>query len=51
MLFIDCLTNLPSINMFNYKWYLKDNYQEVERHDLKVFSTFACGGGSTMGYK
>jgi DNA (cytosine-5)-methyltransferase 1 len=22
-----------------------------EKHGLKVFSTFACGGGSTMGYK
>lgn len=39
--------------MFNYKWKIQDGYpaQGVERHSLKVFSTFACGGGSTMGYK
>ena len=35
--------------MFNYKWYLKDGYPE--KNGLKVFSTFACGGGSSMGYK
>ena len=34
----------------NYKWYLKD-LMNVEKNGLKVFSTFACGGGSTMGYK
>ena len=34
---------------FNYKWYLKDGYPESNR--LKVFGTFICGGGSTMGYK
>ena len=32
----------------NYKWSLK-NYPK--KNGLKVFSTFACGGGSTMGYK
>lgn len=39
--------------MFNYKWNIKDGYpdKEVVKHGLKVFSTFACGGGSTMGYK
>jgi DNA (cytosine-5)-methyltransferase 1 len=39
--------------MFNYKWYLKDGYPQkgIEKHNLKVYSTFACGGGSTMGYK
>lgn len=39
--------------MFNYKWNLKDGYpaKGIEKHNLKVFSTFACGGGSTMGYK
>ena len=39
--------------MFNYKWQLKDGYPApgVEKHGLKVYSTFACGGGSTMGYK
>jgi DNA (cytosine-5)-methyltransferase 1 len=38
---------------FPYKWYLKDRYPSkgIDNHKLKVFSTFACGGGSTMGYK
>lgn len=41
------------MNKFNYKWYLKDNYnvENIEKHNKKVFSTFSCGGGSTMGYK
>lgn len=34
---------------FNYKWYLKDGYPS--KNGLKVFGTFICGGGSTMGYK
>jgi DNA (cytosine-5)-methyltransferase 1 len=34
--------------MFDWKWYLKDIRQDK---DVKVFSTFSCGGGSTMGYK
>lgn len=34
---------------FTFKWNLKDGYPE--KNGLKVFSTFACGGGSTMGYK
>jgi DNA (cytosine-5)-methyltransferase 1 len=34
---------------FPYKWYLKDGYSE--KNGLKVFGTFICGGGSTMGYK
>ena len=34
---------------FNYKWYLKDGYPT--KNGLKVFGTFICGGGSTMGYK
>ena len=38
---------------FPYKWYLKDGYpaKGIKKNNLKVFSTFACGGGSTMGYK
>ncbi len=36
--------------MFPYKWNLKD-LNVSESTPLKVFSTFACGGGSTMGYK
>lgn len=33
----------------DWKWSFKD-YPE-EKNGLKVFSCFACGGGSTMGYK
>lgn len=38
---------------FPYKWYLKDGYpaKGIEPNGLKVFGTFICGGGSTMGYK
>lgn len=38
---------------FNYKWNLSDGYPAagIEHHGLKVFGTFICGGGSTMGYK
>jgi len=35
---------------FTYKWNLAD-LEKVEKNGLKVFSCFACGGGSTMGYK
>lgn len=38
-----------SEHKFKYKWYLKDGYPES--NGLKVFGTFICGGGSTMGYK
>ena len=38
-----------SKHRFNYKWYLKDGYSQ--KNGLKVFGTFICGGGSTMGYK
>jgi len=34
---------------FNYNWNLADGYPES--NGLKVFGTFICGGGSTMGYK
>jgi len=34
---------------FPYEWYLKNGYPK--QNGYKVFSTFACGGGSTMGYK
>jgi DNA (cytosine-5)-methyltransferase 1 len=33
----------------SYKWNLADGYPES--NGLKVFGTFICGGGSTMGYK
>ena len=41
------------MNKFNYKWNLSEGYpaQGIEKHNLKVFGTFICGGGSTMGYK
>ena len=34
---------------FNYNWTLKD--AKFTKDKGKVFSCFACGGGSTMGYK
>lgn len=41
------------MNKFCYKWFLKDGYPalNIEKHNSTVFSTFACGGGSSMGYK
>lgn len=36
------------MNRFNWKWYLKDLNPDK---DIKVFTTFSCGGGSSMGYK
>lgn len=33
----------------DWKWNLTDGYPQT--NGLKVFSLFACGGGSTMGYK
>lgn len=38
---------------FPYGWLLKDGYpaKGVKYHGLKVFGTFICGGGSSMGYK
>lgn len=39
--------------MFKWEWFLKDGYPDegIDRHMCKVFGTFVCGGGSTMGYK
>jgi DNA (cytosine-5)-methyltransferase 1 len=34
----------------DWKWYLSD-LKQVKKNGVKVFSTFSCGGGSTMGYK
>jgi len=39
----------PSLHLFPYKWTLKD--AKFTKDKGKVFSCFACGGGSTMGYK
>jgi len=40
-------------HLFPYKWYLKDEYpaKGISKNNYKVFGTFICGGGSTMGYK
>lgn len=34
----------------DWKWTMAEDYPK-EKNGLKVFSCFACGGGSTMGYK
>ena len=36
--------------MKEYIWYLKD-LENISKNNYNVFSCFACGGGSTMGYK
>lgn len=38
---------------FPYRWNLSDGYPaaRIKYHGRKVFGTFICGGGSTMGYK
>lgn len=38
---------------FPYNWNLSDGYpaKGIVKHNKKVFGTFVCGGGSTMGYK
>lgn len=38
------------IKSTDWKWTMANDYPE-EKNGLKVFSCFACGGGSTMGYK
>lgn len=45
--------NSTKQHKFPYKWYLKDGYPSkgIEYHGKKVFGTFICGGGSSMGYK
>ena len=41
------------MHLFPYEWYFRDGYpaKNIEKNNLKVFSCFSCGGGSTMGYK
>ena len=41
------------MHLFPYKWNLSDGFpaKEISKNGLKVFGTFICGGGSTMGYK
>lgn len=38
---------------FPYEWRIEDGYPAsgIENHQSKVFGTFICGGGSSMGYK
>lgn len=38
---------------FPYEWNIADGYpaKGIQKHGLKVFSCFACGGGSSFGYK
>ena len=40
-------------HLFPYRWKLADGYpaKGIPHHGRKVFGTFICGGGSTMGYK
>ena len=42
-----------SKHKFPYEWNLSDGYPSpgIDYHGSKVFSCFACGGGSSMGYK
>ena len=44
----DAIKHRP-IKSNDWKWSFKD--YPTEKNGLKVFSCFACGGGSTMGYK
>ena len=39
--------------LFPYKWNLKEGYPSkgIDLNGCKVFGTFICGGGSSMGYK
>ena len=39
--------------MFNYDWKLADGFpsEGIKNHGHRVFGTFLCGGGSSMGYK
>jgi DNA (cytosine-5)-methyltransferase 1 len=39
-----------AIKSTDWKWTMAEDYPK-EKNGLKVFSCFACGGGSTMGYK
>lgn len=42
-----------SEHRFPYEWNIADGYpaKGIEHHGCKVFGTFICGGGSSMGYK
>lgn len=40
-------------HLFSHNWKMSDGYPApgIQPNGLKVFGTFICGGGSTMGYK
>lgn len=40
-------------HIFNYDWKLSDGFpaKGIKKNDYKVFGTFSCGGGSSMGFK
>lgn len=42
-----------SKHLFPYDWRIQDGYpaKGIKKHGCKVFGTFICGGGSSMGYK
>ena len=42
--------NDKNAHLYPWSWNLTD-LESVPKNGLKVFSTFSCGGGSTMGYK
>lgn len=44
---------MADYHKFPYRWRLADGYpaKGITPHGCKVFGTFICGGGSTMGYK
>lgn len=39
-----------SLKSTDWKWTISKDYPQ-EKHQIRVFSCFSCGGGSTMGYK
>ena len=43
-------SSTTSLHRFPWKWKLSD-LDKVKKNGLTVFSCFACGGGSSMGYK
>lgn len=48
--FLDDGEKYKPIKSTDWKWTMANDYPK-EKNGLKVFSCFACGGGSTMGYK
>lgn len=45
----ECFAELKPVKSADWKWTYAD--YPKKKNGLKVFSCFACGGGSTMGYK